>query len=149
MARHTPGRSRSDRRRATLVRAGLIPPGDPTGRSANIAGVVVRRGKSMEVEPLFQPGPALPLERGPIKPQPGDLVQFTFSYGFKATIVSSLGSSRILDDVLEALLVDGLVQRGFSARLRPIASTSTPAGTAPKSEIRLGSDCNSPRKLRG
>ena len=64
MARHTKGRSRSDRRRATLVRAGLIPAGDPTGRSSAIAGVIVRRGKSLEVEPLFQPGPPLPVERG-------------------------------------------------------------------------------------
>ena len=79
VARHTPGRSRSDKRRAQLARAGLIPAGDPTGRSASIAGVIVRRGKSLEVEPLFQPGPALPVERSPIKPQPGDLVLFTFS----------------------------------------------------------------------
>ena len=133
MARHKPSRSRSDRRRATLVRAGLIPPGDPTGRSAKIAGVVVRRGKSMEVEPLFQPGPALPLERGPIKPQPGDLVQFTFSYGFKAAIVSSLGSSRVLGDVLEALLVDSMVQRGFSADVLADASRSAELQTRPDS----------------
>ena len=124
MARHTPGRSRSDRRRATLVRAGLIPPGDPTGRSSNIAGVVVRRGKSLEVEPLFQPGPALPLERGPIKPQPGDLVQFTFSYGFKAQIVRQLGSSRVLTDVLEALLVGSMIQRGFSPKVLAEAARS-------------------------
>ncbi len=117
MARHTPGRGRSDRRRATLVRAGLIPPGDPTGRSASIAGVVVRRGKSLEVEPLFQPGPALPLERGSVKPQPGDLVLFTFSHGFKAQIVRSLGKSHVLGDVLEALLVDSLVQRGFGPKV--------------------------------
>ncbi len=117
MARHTPGRSRSDRRRATLVRAGLIPPGDPTGRSANIAGLVVRRGKSLEVEPLFQPGPALPLERGSFKPQPGDLVLFTFSYGFKAQIVRPLGKSQVLGDVLEALLADSMVQRGFSPKV--------------------------------
>ena len=37
----------------------------------------------------------------------------------------------------------------IKARLRPIASTNTPAGTAPKSEIRFGSDCSSPKKLRG
>ncbi len=117
MARHTPGRSRSDRRRAQLVRAGLIPPGDPTGRSSNIAGVIVRRGKSLEVEPLFQPGPALPVERSPIRPQPGDLVLFTFSYGFKAQIVRPLGKSNVLGDVMEALLVDKLVQRGFSPKV--------------------------------
>jgi len=94
-----------------------VPAGDPTGRSSSIAGVVTRRGKSMEVEPLFQAGPPLPLERGPVRPQPGDLVLFTFSYGFKARIVRPLGKSRILADVMEALMVDNLVQRGFSPKV--------------------------------
>ena len=124
MARHTAGRSRSDKRRAQLARAGLIPPGDPTGRSANIAGVIVRRGKSLEVEPLFQRGPALPVERSPIRPQPGDLVLFTFSYGFKAQIVRPLGKSNSLEDILDALLVDNLVQRGFSPKVLAEAATA-------------------------
>jgi len=117
VARHTPGRSRSERRRVQLARAGIIPAGDPTGRSANIAGVVVRRGKSLEVEPLFQPGPALPVERSPLRPQPGDLVLFTFSYGFKAAIVRSLGKSNVLGDLMEALLVDSRVERGFRPKV--------------------------------
>ena len=61
--RRKKAKSRSDRRRTTLLRAGLVPPGDATGRSASIAGLVVRHGKSLEVEPLFQPGPPLPVER--------------------------------------------------------------------------------------
>lgn len=127
MARHTPGRSRSDKRRAQLARAGLIPAGDPTGRSASIAGVIVRRGKSLEVEPLFQPGPALPVERSPIRPQPGDLVLFTFSYGFKAKIIRSLGKSNSLEDVLDALLVDHLVKRGFTPKVLAEAATAAEA----------------------
>jgi ribonuclease R len=91
--------------------------GDPQGRSSSIAGVIVRRGKSLEVEPLFQPGPALPVERAPVKPQPGDLVLFTFSYGFKARIISSIGKSSNLTDVMDALLADNLVQRGFSPKV--------------------------------
>ena len=117
MARHTPGRSRSDRRRTQLARAGLIPAGDPTGRSASIAGVVVRHGKSMEVEPLFQPLTNLPLERGPIRVQPGDLVLFTFTFGFKASVVKAIGKSNVLADVMDALLADGLIQRGFSPKV--------------------------------
>ncbi len=100
-----------------MARAGLIPAGDPTGRSANIAGVVVRRGKSLEVEPLFQPGPALPVERSPFRPQPGDLVLFSFAYGFKASITRSLGKSSVLADVMEALLVDSQIQRGFNPKI--------------------------------
>ncbi len=130
MARHRKGRSRSDRRRATLVRAGLIPPGDPTGRSSAIAGMMVRRGKSLEVEPLFQPGPPLPIERAPAKPQPGDLVLFTFSYGFKAHIVRVLGKSGVLNDVMEALLADSGIRRGFS---QPVLAEA--AKVAPLNEV--------------
>jgi ribonuclease R len=128
VAKHTAGRSRSDKRRAQLARAGLIPAGDPRGRSANIAGVVVRRGKSLEVEPLFQPGPALPVERSPFRPQPGDLVLFTFAYGFKASITRSLGKSNVLADVMEALLVDGQIQRGFNAKILAEAEKAAEAG---------------------
>ena len=117
MARHKKGHSRSEKRRARLARAGLIPAGDPQGRSSSIAGVIVRRGKSLEVEPLFQSGPPLPVERAPVKPQPGDLVLFTFSYGFKARITSTLGKSHIITDVMDALLADHLVQRGFSPKV--------------------------------
>lgn len=124
MARHKKGHSRSERRRATLARAGLTPVGDPTGRSSSIAGVVVRRGKSLEVEPLFQAGPSLPVERSPVRPQPGDLVLFTFSYGFKARIVRPLGKSNVLADVMEALLADNLVQRGFSPKVLAEASAA-------------------------
>ena len=122
MARHRKGHGRSDRRRAILVRAGLIPPGDPTGRSSAIAGIIVRRGKSLEVEPLFQPGPPLPVERGPVKPQPGNLVLFTFSHGFKAQIVRPLGKSGVLKDVMEALLADSGIRRGFS---QPVLAEAT------------------------
>lgn len=133
MARHRKGRSRSDRRRTGLVRAGLVPPGDPTGRSSHIAGMIVRRGKSLEVEPLFQPGPPLPVGRGPVKLQPGDLVLFTFSHGFKAEIVRALGRSTVLDDIMEALLADSRIRRGFSpAVLAEAAETARGDGEMAK-----------------
>jgi ribonuclease R len=126
VAPHRKGHGRSDRRRAILVRAGLIPPGDPTGRSSTIAGIIVRRGKSLEVEPLFQPGPPLPVERGSVKPQPGDLVLFTFSYGFRARIVRPLGRSGVLKDVMEALLVDSGIRRGFNQAVLAEAARIAP-----------------------
>ena len=49
---------------------------------------------------------------------------FTFSFGFKACIVRSLGKSNVLADVMEALLVDGLVQRGFSPKVLAEAATA-------------------------
>ena len=117
MAHRRKGRSRTERRRTTLLRAGLVPPGDATGRSASIAGLVVRHGKSLEIEPLFQTGPALPVERADVKPQPGDLVLFSFSYGFRAKILRTLGKSSMLRDVMDALLADNLVQRGFTPKV--------------------------------
>jgi ribonuclease R len=109
-----------------LVRAGLIPPGDPTGRSSTVAGLIVRRGKSLEVEPLFQTGPPLPVERGAVKPQPGDLVLFTFSYGFRAQIVRPLGKSGVMADVLEALLADSGIRRGFTPVVLAEAAKAAP-----------------------
>lgn len=100
-----------------LARAGMIPAGDPQGRSAAIAGVVVRRGKSLEVEPIFQPGPPLPMERCPDRPRPGDLVLFAFSYGYKARVIRILGQSSKLADVMDALLADRLLHRGFSPKV--------------------------------
>jgi len=133
MARRRLGR-RADRRRVDLVKAGLIPPGDPTGRSSQIAGLVVRRGKSLEVEPLFQPGPPLPIVRGPHKPQPGELVLFTFSYGFRADIIRSLGHSGELEDVMEALLADSGIRRGFS----PVVLAEAEAAAARREEDEAG-----------
>ncbi|MCL5734755.1 MAG: RNB domain-containing ribonuclease [Actinobacteria bacterium] len=78
----------------------------------------------MEVEPLFQTGPCLPVERGPVKPHPGDLVLYTFSYGFKARIIQFLGRSHVLSDVMDALLADNLVQRGFSPKVHADAASA-------------------------
>ena len=79
--------------------------------------MVVRRGKSLEVEPLFQPGPALPVERSPFRPQPGDLVLFTFAYRVQGLHRPLLGKSNVLADVMEALLVDSQIQRGFNPKV--------------------------------
>jgi ribonuclease R len=102
----------------------MIVPGEPGAHSANIAGVIVRRGKSLEVEPLFQNGPNLPVERAPVRPQPGDLVLYTFSYGFKARITRTLGKRSSLRDVMDALLADSLVQRGFSPKVQSEAGAA-------------------------
>jgi len=44
-------------------------------------------------------------------------VLFTFSYGFKAEIVRHLGWSSELDDIMEALLADSHIRRGFSPQV--------------------------------
>ncbi len=82
------------------------------------------------MEPLFQPGPPLPVERGAVRPQPGDLVLFTFSYGFRARIVRSLGKSGVMSDVMEALLADSGIRRGFG---QPVLAEA--AAVAPRHEL--------------
>ncbi len=42
---------------------------------------------------------------------------FSFSYGFRAKILCTLGKSSKLRDVMDALLADNLVQRGFTAKV--------------------------------
>ena len=92
----------------------------------------------------------MPVERGSVKPQPGDLVLFSFSFGFRAKILRTLGKSNKLSDVMDALLADNLVQRGFSPKVlaeRPVVS---PGGTRPArtSVVRRRSDRLRPLRWR-
>jgi ribonuclease R len=65
------------------------------------------------VEPLFQEGTPLLLARDGVKPQAGDLVLFSQGQGRRARIGRVLGRKTVLGDVLDALLLDNLVERGF------------------------------------
>ena len=86
-----------------------------TSAPAPIAGLVVRRGRNLEVEPLFQKGPSsLPTREG-VKLQAGDLVLYTWAPGNKVRVVRVIGKKGVLADVIEALLLDNLIERGFSA----------------------------------
>ncbi|MCL5943106.1 MAG: RNB domain-containing ribonuclease [Actinobacteria bacterium] len=93
--------------------AGVLPerPGPPRA----VAGLVVKRGRHLEIDPLFQPGlPLLPAREG-VKPRAGDLVLFVHSHGRRARVTRVIGSKGRLEDVLEALLLDTLGWRGFEA----------------------------------
>ena len=78
------------------------------------------------MEPLFQTWPSFPVERGAVRLQPGDLVLFRFSYGFRAQIVRPLGKSGVLKDVMEALLADSGIRRGFSQAVIAEAAKAAP-----------------------
>jgi len=84
---------------------------------APIAGVVVRRGKHLEEEPLFQKGPASLIAREGLRAQAGDLVLYTFAHGRRVKVLRVVGRKSVLADVIEALLLDNLVQRGFTPRV--------------------------------
>ena len=103
----------------------------PQGGEQRVAtvGAVVRRGKHMEIEPLFQPVPSMLVGREGIKPRSGDLVVFAYSHGRRARITKVIGSVEVLRDVLDGLLFERLQQRGFSSEVLAAASDSTAART--------------------
>lgn len=81
------------------------------------AGLVVRSGKHLEVEPLFQKGTALLVGRDGLKLSPGDLVLYTYSHGRRVKILKIIGHKGDVRDVLEALLLDSVPHRGFTPRV--------------------------------
>ncbi len=87
------------------------------GTRAPIAGLVCRRGKYLEIDPLFQPGTSLLVTREGVKPRPGDLVLYTYSHGRRGKVLEVIGEKGRLPDVLQALLHDRLIQRGFDSRV--------------------------------
>ena len=92
------------------------------GEPAPIAGLVVRRGRNLEVEPLFQEGPSLLLARDGVKSQSGDLVLYAHAHGRRARVSRIIGRKTVLADVLEALLLDNLAQRGFGPEVEAEAA---------------------------
>jgi ribonuclease R len=90
-----------------------------------MAGLAVRRGRHLEIEPLFQSGTALlPTREGP-KPTPGDVVLYTYSHGRRVRVLQIVGHKGVLEDVLGALLTDSLERRGFDSRVLSEAAEVT------------------------
>jgi len=68
------------------------------------------------VEPLFERGGRMPLDRGKVRADPGQMVlAVPNARGVKA--VRKLGSPKRARDVVEALLWEGLERRGFPRRI--------------------------------
>lgn len=99
----------------------------PQGGEQRVAsvGAVVRRGKHMEIDPIFQPGQSMLVGREGIKPRSGDLVVFAPSHGRRARITKVIGSVEVLRDVLDGLLLERLQQRGFGSEVLAAASDSS------------------------
>jgi ribonuclease R len=74
---------------------------------------VERRGRFLVGEPLFERGPRLTLGRGPARPEEGRLALVEIGGG-RATPLRVLGSPRRPADVVEALLADRGLKRGFA-----------------------------------
>ena len=91
-----------------------------------IAGVVVRSGTYLEVEPLFQRGPSFLVARDGPKPRAGDLVLFMYAHGRRVSIQEIVGRRSVLTDVLNVLLLDSLRRRGFSQKVLASAAGAAP-----------------------
>jgi ribonuclease R len=86
------------------------------GGPGNFVGVVVKRGRFHVVEPLFERGGRLPLERGRLRADAGEMVLAAASpRGVK--VVRKLGSPTRARDVVHALLWENLERRGFARRI--------------------------------
>jgi ribonuclease R len=85
-------------------------------------GVVSRRGRFMVAEPLFDPGRQVSL-RGGERVRVGDMA-LVEPGGKAATVVRALGSPKRAADVVEALLFELGVERGFSDRVQSEAEAA-------------------------
>jgi ribonuclease R len=74
--------------------------------------VVERRGRFQVAEPIFEPGPQLPLVKGQVRPTLGEMVLVEVERG-GARPLRELGSPKVARDVVEALLADRGMERGF------------------------------------
>jgi ribonuclease R len=86
-------------------------------------GVVERRGRFTVVEPFFERGRRITVDlrrRGDVKP--GDLVLLRFTRTGRAQVVRALGRPDVPRDVIEALLLDRGLERGFSERVEQEAA---------------------------
>jgi len=95
-----------------------------SSKSGGFVGVVVKRGRFFVVEPLFERGGRIPLERGKVRADAGQMVLAQpSSRGVRVSRV--LGSPKRARDVVQALLAEGLDRRGFARRVEDEARDAT------------------------
>ena len=92
--------------------------------------VVEKRGKFRVAEPIFEPGPQLALRKGEVRPSAGELVLVEVD-DRGARPLRELGSPKVARDVVEAMLVDRGVERGF----RPVVETEATEAAAIAREV--------------
>jgi ribonuclease R len=89
-------------------------------------GVVAKRGRFRTLEPLFEPGPRVPLVAGPADAGVGRMV--LAEQGARgARALRDLGSPKRAADVVAALLWEGGSERGFRAELEDEATRAASA----------------------
>ena len=88
---------------------------------SNLVCVVQKRGKFRVAEPIFEPGPQLPLRKGPVRPDAGEMVLVEVEAN-GARPMLELGSPKVARDVVGALLADRGLERGFRPAVETEAS---------------------------
>ena len=86
------------------------------GRGERFVAVVGRRGRFLVAEPLFERGGQTGLARGSIRVRGGEMVLAERRAG-GARVVAELGSPDVAGDVVEALLHERGIERGFDHRV--------------------------------
>jgi ribonuclease R len=84
--------------------------------SSRTVAVISRRGRFLVAEPLFEPGPQIALNRDSRRARPGRMALVQPGRG-GAKILRSLGSPQRAGDVIEALLLERGMERGFRPAL--------------------------------
>jgi ribonuclease R len=81
--------------------------------SAQLVGVLERRGRNLSAAPFFERGRRLTVPRDK-RSRPGDLVLVRTAGGGRGTVVRRIGSPEVARDVLEALMLQRGLHRRFS-----------------------------------
>jgi len=79
-------------------------------------GVVAKRGRFFVVEPLFERGGQLSIGRGSVRVRGGEMV-LAERQGRSARLLEKLGSPEVARDVVDAMLLDRGLDRGFDELL--------------------------------
>jgi ribonuclease R len=85
--------------------------------------VISKRGRFLVGELLFEQGGRITLGGGRRAAQPGRMALLKLGRG-RAQVIKELGSPTVAADVIEALMLDRGVRRGFSGKLEAEASTA-------------------------
>jgi ribonuclease R len=102
------------------------------GVSERFVAVIGRRGRFEVAEPLFEPGPQANLARGSIRVKAGAMV-LAERRGSAARVVEQLGAPDVARDVVDALLYERGLARGFGPALEGDARSA--AEIARRSEV--------------
>ena len=150
---HRARRGADGRRANGRSRAAVSAPRSAPGAAARVA-VLERRGKFLVAEPFFEPGPRLVVTRDR-RADVGDLVVVNPGTARnrrgagRATVARRLGRPDVARDVIEALMIDRGLRRGFDPavehEVRDSADSTPPAR---RCKGRAGATCARCRRSR-